>query len=71
MNKIISFIRHRWFRVTLSSMLIVWTIATLTWLVTSPGTPWWVVGHASYDLIVEGTLAISLWSDVILKRGRA
>ncbi len=71
MNRIVSFIRHRWFRVVLSSMLIAWTIATLTWLVAAPGTPWWVVGHASYDLVVEGLLAISLWSDIILKRGRA
>ena len=68
MNRVVAFIRNRWFRVTLSSALIIWTIATLSWLIGFGGAPWWVVGNTAYDLIVEGTLAVSLWLDVIKKK---
>ncbi len=68
MNRVLTFIRNRWFRVTLSSALIIWTIFTLSWMLTAANTPVWVVGHATYDLIVEGTLATSLWLDVVKKK---
>ena len=68
MNRVITFISAVE-RVTRNHrFLITWTIATLTWLLTSSNAPIWVIGNATYDLIVESTLAISLWLDVIKKK---
>ena len=68
MKRIIAFIRNHWFRALLSTALIIWTIVTIAWLFTADAVPLYVWGHAFYDLIIEGVIAISLWLDVILKK---
>ncbi len=67
MNKAVVFLRNHWFRAILSTMLVAWTVISLMWLLPASA-PWYVLGHAFYDLIVEGLIAISLWLDVILRK---
>jgi hypothetical protein len=61
---IVSFLRNRWFRVTLTTTLIIWSAASVIWLLTNP-VPEWVVLQGVYDLITEAIIVVSLWLDVI------
>ena len=65
--KVVDFIRNRWFRVVLSTALIVWTVISLQWIWDAKA-PWWIIGHVLYDMVIEIILAVSLWADVIWKR---
>ncbi len=64
---LVEFLRNRWLRVALSSALRVWTLVTLSWIL-SADAPHYVLGHAVYDLIMEGVIALSLWMDVLFPR---
>ena len=66
MNRIIAFIRNRWFRVVLTTTLIVWSALSVVWLLTNTA-PDWVVAQGVYDLATEAIIVVSLWLDVIIK----
>lgn len=61
---VVSFLRNRWFRVVLTTTLIIWSAASVIWLLTNPA-PDWVVLQGIYDLITEAIIVVSLWLDVI------